>query len=299
MDSGQDGNGSTGANFSGTGVSQGPIASNNATASGSNMIPMQPIASGGSDIVLSSDGQKSGKGLKWVIGVIVGVLILAGIGVGVWFGMRSEYTESVDGVSRVESYDLLRDFYQDNYRGVLEGYDLAIGFKPAIKMREGTIFPFFDLTVNDISQNFADIQSQYDIFFDTATEISEEEKNIMVEVKEDLERTLGIMKKNIDVIFDVYSIYIAPFAGEEMPDSCKMTDRMTVFMEGQYADVAQKYYELYCGVVTSINRQATEEEMEASLNPLAAESLEVLNSALEEVSPNVELIEELLERLSS
>ena len=39
--------------------------------------------------------------------------------------------------------------------------------------------------------------------------------------------------------------------------------------------------------------------MEASLNPLAAESLEVLNSALEEVSPNVELIEELLERLSS
>ena len=88
MYSGQDGNGSTGANFSGTGVSQGPIASNNnATASGPNMIPMQPIASGGGDIVLSSDGQKSGKGLKWAIGIIVGVLILAGVGVGVWWGI--------------------------------------------------------------------------------------------------------------------------------------------------------------------------------------------------------------------
>ena len=81
MYSGQDGNNVVGPG--GVGVGSGaPISS------GQGMMPNQPIVSGGGDIVLNNSGdQKSKKGLKWAIGIIVGVLILAGVGVGVWWGV--------------------------------------------------------------------------------------------------------------------------------------------------------------------------------------------------------------------
>lgn len=87
MYSGQDGNNVVGPG--GVGVGSGaPISS------GQGMTPNQPIVSGGGDVVLNNSGdQKSKKGLKWAIGIIVGVLILAGIGVGVMFALKIKKTD--------------------------------------------------------------------------------------------------------------------------------------------------------------------------------------------------------------
>lgn len=128
MDSGQDGNGFAGTNgfgqFGGANVSgnlnnsqvqtpQGVISSgNNVVAGGSGVAPAQPmIKSDGGDIVLSSGGQKSGRGLKWGIGIIVGILILAGIGVGVWFGISGVETQQIDETEFTDRQKELLKFF--------------------------------------------------------------------------------------------------------------------------------------------------------------------------------------------
>ncbi len=85
MYSGQDGNSVVGTGGTGTigGAPQGPIVpGNSGFTGGQGMVPNQPMMPGG-DIILDNSGdKKSKKGMKWVIGIIVGVLILVGVGVG-------------------------------------------------------------------------------------------------------------------------------------------------------------------------------------------------------------------------
>ncbi|MBR2710054.1 hypothetical protein IKF02_00255 [Candidatus Saccharibacteria bacterium] len=130
MYSGQDGNNVVGPGGVGAG-SGAPISS------GQGMMPNWPIASGGGDIVLNNSGdQKSKKGLKWAIGIIVGVLILIGVGVGVWWGMKDsgQRTEEVgltdrqqellklfevsEGLSKYNDESLMQIYTEGDFKGM-------------------------------------------------------------------------------------------------------------------------------------------------------------------------------------
>lgn len=121
MYSGQDGNGFAGANgfgqFGGakvpgnlnnsqTQTPQGGGLSSNPQGYAQDITVQQQIVSSGQDIVLTPD-KKSGGKLKWVVSAIVGALILAGVGVGVWWGMTNNQVDenNITATSVVDSFN--------------------------------------------------------------------------------------------------------------------------------------------------------------------------------------------------